>query len=172
MKQTFYTFHFRFLYYYARQFDRAAEYLKKLEELEPNYLRTYVNLATVYKKNGMFEEAIAEDNRAYTLDGIDLQMLAARKTELEDAFKTTGAKGYWRKVIDLEFDLHSGKPHPVTLAKLYSELGERDKAFELLEKGYSERSPLLVWLKVSPEFDGIRSDSRFTDLMRRVGLPE
>ncbi len=43
---------------------------------------------------------------------------------------------------------------------------------ELLEKGYSERSPLLVWLKVSPEFDGIRSDSRFTDLMRRVGLPQ
>lgn len=159
-------------YYYARQFDRAIEYLKKLKELEPNYLRTYVNLATVYKKKGMFEEAIAEDDRAYTIGGTDLQMLAARKTELENAFKTTGAKGYWRKAIDLEFDLHSGKPSPVTLAKLYSELGERDKAFELLEKGYSERSGLLVWLKVSPEFDGIRSDSRFTDLMRRVGLPQ
>jgi tetratricopeptide (TPR) repeat protein len=157
-------------YYYARQFDRAIEYLKKLKELDPNYMRTYVNLATVYKKKGMFEEAIAEDNRAYTLGGTDLQMLAARKTALGNAFKTAGAKGYWRKVIDLEFDLQSGKPHPVTLAKLYSELGERDKAFELLEKGYSERSPLLVWLKVSPEFDGIRSDSRFTDLMSRVGF--
>lgn len=86
-------------YYYARQFDRAAEYLKKLEELEPNYLRTYVNLATVYKKNGMFEEAIAEDNRAYTLNGTDLQMLAARKTELENAYKTRGAKGFWQKTL-------------------------------------------------------------------------
>jgi TolB-like protein/DNA-binding winged helix-turn-helix (wHTH) protein/Flp pilus assembly protein TadD len=159
-------------YYYARQFDRAAEYLKKLKESEPNYLRTYVFLAMVYKKKEMFEEAIAEDDRAYTLNGSDLQMLASRKTALENAFKTAGAKGYWQKVLDLEFDLQSGKPNPVTMAKIYSELGERDKAFELLEKGYSERSPLLVWLKVSPEFDGIRSDSRFTDLMRRVGLPQ
>lgn len=159
-------------YYYARQFDRATEYLKKLKESDPNYMRTYVFLAMVHKKKGMFEEAIAEDDRAYTIDGINSQILASRKTALENAFNTAGAKGYWRKVIDLEFDLNSGKPHPVILAKLYSEIGELDKAFELLEKGYSERSPLLVWLKVSPEFDGIRSDSRFTDLMRRVGLPQ
>lgn len=158
-------------YYYARQFDRAAEYLKKLEELEPNYLRTHIFLAMVYKKKEMFNEAIAEDNRGYTIDGSDLQMLATRKTALENAFKTTGAKGYWRKAIDLESDLQSGNPNPVILAKFYSELGERDKAFELLEKGYRERSPHLVSLKVSPEFDGIRSDPRFADLMRRVGLP-
>ncbi|MEJ7863044.1 MAG: winged helix-turn-helix domain-containing protein [Pyrinomonadaceae bacterium] len=160
-------------YYYACQFDRAIEYLKKLKESDPNYMRTYINLAMVYKKKGMFEEAIAEDDRAYTMiDGSDLQMLAARKTALENAFKTAGAKGYWQKVIDLESNLQSGKPSPVTLAKLYSEFGERDKAFELLEKGYSERSGLLVWLKVSPEFDNLRSDPRFTDLMRRVGLPQ
>lgn len=158
-------------YYYARQFDSAAEYLKKLKESDPNYMRTYAFLATVYKKKEMFEEAIAEDDRAYTLNGSDLQMLSARKTELENALKTSGAKGYWRKTLEL-LPASSGESNPVTMAKIYSELGERDKAFELLEKGYNERSGLLVWLKVSPEFDGIRSDSRFTDLMRRVGLPQ
>lgn len=65
-------------YYHARQFDRAAEYLKKLKESDPNYMRTYVFLAMVYNKKAMFEEAIAEDDRAYTLGGTDSQMLAAR----------------------------------------------------------------------------------------------
>jgi len=50
-------------------------------------------------------------------------------------------------------------------------LGERDRAFTWLEKAFTQRSPFFVWLKVFPELDRIRSDPRFQDLVRRVGLP-
>lgn len=55
-------------------------------------------------------------------------------------------------------------------ARFYARLGERDKAFESLEKAFADHSPLLVWIKVSPELDNLRSDPRFADLMRRVGI--
>ena len=57
------------------------------------------------------------------------------------------------------------------LAQIYAGLGDRDKAFEELEKAYQERSSWLVWLKVEPKFDSLRSDSRFTNLVQRIGLP-
>ena len=54
----------------------------------------------------------------------------------------------------------------------YAALGEKDKAFEWLDKMYEERNEMLIWLKVDHGCDPLRSDSRFADLVRRVGLPQ
>lgn len=160
-----------FNYYYSRQFDRAVEYLEKLKELNPNYSRIYYFLADVYEKKEMYAEAIAEDYQGSMLDGANLLMMSERNTALENAVKTSGAKGYYEKMAELE-SVEEGVNSPaVTLAMYHARLGERNKAFELLEKGYKEHSQLLVWLKVSPKFDDLRSDPRFADLIRRVGLP-
>lgn len=59
----------------------------------------------------------------------------------------------------------------LAFAVFYIDLGEKDKAFEWLEKAYAEREPWLSNLKVDPQFDSIRSDPRFKDLVRRVGIP-
>jgi hypothetical protein len=59
----------------------------------------------------------------------------------------------------------------VCLADTYSVLGEKDEAFEFLERAYQERASLMIFLGVYPTFDNIRSDSRFADLLRRMGLP-
>ncbi|MDQ3088063.1 MAG: tetratricopeptide repeat protein [Acidobacteriota bacterium] len=88
-------------YYYARQYDRSIEHLKKLKEVDPNYTRTHFFLAQVYEESEMFEEAIAENDRAYTISGINLQKLAERKAILEETFKTSGAKGFWQKMLEL-----------------------------------------------------------------------
>jgi len=58
------------------------------------------------------------------------------------------------------------------MADLYGLLGDKDQAFALLEKAYNERDNMVVLLKVDPYFDPLRSDPRFTDLVRRVGFPE
>ncbi len=57
------------------------------------------------------------------------------------------------------------------MASSYTRLGEADEAFRWLEKAYEERNTDLVWLKVAPKWDNIRSDPSFTDLVKRVGLP-
>jgi hypothetical protein len=58
------------------------------------------------------------------------------------------------------------------LASIYAGLGEREAAFRLLEKGYRERSVGMLYLRVDPFWENIRSDPRYTDLLRRVGLPQ
>ncbi|MEO8071884.1 MAG: winged helix-turn-helix domain-containing protein [Acidobacteriota bacterium] len=156
-------------YYYARQPDVAINHLKKLKEIDSNYARTYLYLGQIYKGENMFEESIAASNNYSTLTGDDLRLPIVKRETLADAFKKSGAKGYWKKL--LEFALDNEKFDAVQTAAIFGQLGERDKAFEFLEKAYNERSTNILWLKVSPEFDNLRSDPRYADLVRRVGLP-
>ena len=59
-----------------------------------------------------------------------------------------------------------------SVAMVYAELGEKDQALNWLEKGYKERATKMVFLKIDPFFDNLRSDPRFVELVRRVGLPQ
>lgn len=162
-------------YYYARQPERAINHLKKLQEIDANYARTYLYLGQIYKGENMFDDSIAAYNKYSTLTGDklgmgdDLPESVKKNQTLIDAFKKSGATGYWKKL--LEISLESKNFEIVQMAVIYAQIGERDKAFELLEKAYDGRTTTLLWLKVSPEFDNLRSDLRFPDLVRRVGLP-
>lgn len=158
-------------YFYARQFDRAVEYLEKVTAIEPNYVQTYQFLAAVDEQKKMFAEAIAANDKSCVIYGVDLQISATRKANLENAPKTSGEKGYWQAMLTLP-TVNGKSLAPIIAATYYARRGKPNEAFEFLEKAYQEPSPLMVWLKVSPEFDNIRSDPRFTDLMRRVGLPQ
>ena len=166
-------------YYYSRQTDRALERLKKLETLDPNFARTHVFLATVYEAKGMYAEAIEEFNQGYALygatsqhsatsqHGATLQRLARRKAAMKRALETSGATGYWKETLK---NLDIGNWFPTNIAKVYAALGANDEAFANLEKDFAVREGGLLWLKVAPEFDNLRSDPRYADLVRRVGL--
>lgn len=163
-------------YFYARQPELAIDHLKKLKEIDSNYARTYLYLGQVYKGENMFEDSIAAYKNYSTLTrdnlamGDDLQESMKTWEIIRNAYKTSGAKDYWGKL--LEFALKNKRSDVTHMAIIYAQLGERDKAFEFLEKAYSGRSAPLLWVKVSPEFDSLRSDPRFADLVRRVGLPQ
>ncbi len=157
-------------YYYARQYDRAIEYLKKLIEMDPNYVRTHFYLAQVYEEKGMFEEAIAENEKGLILGGKNPNEVAKATAAMRDALRVSGARGYWQKTFDLGRE-DGQSPNPNETASLFTRLGERDQAFVWLEKAYDERVHM-EWLKVSPEWDNLRSDPRFPELVRRVGLPQ
>jgi tetratricopeptide (TPR) repeat protein len=60
--------------------------------------------------------------------------------------------------------------NPYLLAVIYLGLGDKDQAFVWLDKAFQDRSSFLIWLKVEPQFDSLRDDPRFQDLLRRVGL--
>lgn len=165
------------VYYQARQYDRAIEHLKKVIEMDPNYVRTHFYLAQVYEEKAMFEDALEEWERGNLLEGDSPSELATGKTAIRNAFRLSGARGYWRMRLDIVKEEARRKKHiyfagnATNLAQLHARVGELDRAFEWFEKVYEEREPSLLWLKVAPDCDNLRSDPRFTDLLRRVNFP-
>ncbi|HZO07049.1 MAG TPA: hypothetical protein VFB52_11740, partial [Solirubrobacterales bacterium] len=83
----------------------------------------------------------------------------------------SGRRGEALRIInELEGQAARRQVSPVYIAKIYAGLGDKDRAFEWLRRGYAERSDHLVSLRVDPAYDSLRSDPRFVDLLRSVGL--
>jgi serine/threonine-protein kinase len=155
----------------ARQYDQAIEQYRKTLEMDPNYAPAHSHLADVYEKQGMSMEAIAEHQKAMTLSG-DSDLAVA----LGQAYKASGFSAakrvVWQKNLDKLIEQSKrGRVAPMAFAYLYIDLGEKEQAFEWLEKAYEERSGALVLLRVC-DCEVLRSDPRFADLLRRIGLPQ
>jgi tetratricopeptide (TPR) repeat protein len=117
---------------------------------------------------GSFPEAIAEYEKARALDD-DPRGLAM----LGHAYATSGRREAALKALDQlkEVAIQRYVP-PINFVFIYIGLGEKDEAFRWLETCYQERDPQISRLSINPLFDPLRSDARFTELMKRVGLPQ
>ena len=117
----------------------------------------------------MYDEAIAEINNAIRLSGGgDVRALAT----LGHALASAGRRDEAGKVLTGLEQLSKQKyVSPYFIAVIHSGLGEQDQALRRLEQAYQERHAYMVLLKVEPVFDPIRSDPRFANLLRRVGIP-
>lgn len=152
---------------FARRYDEAIELYRAALELNPNYLWAHVALADTYVRKGMYEEAITEINKALSVEG-NTSTIAL----LGNAYALAGRHDEARKLLgQLEALAKRKYVPPFFIATIYIGLGEKNQAFDWLEKAYQERHPHLVQLKVQPVYDPIRSDPRFANLVRRVGLP-
>ncbi|HJS50687.1 MAG TPA: hypothetical protein VJ781_02195, partial [Pyrinomonadaceae bacterium] len=156
-------------------YDRSIEYFKKLIEMDPNYVRTHFYLSKVYREKSMFLEALEETEKGVVLDGgkVDDQHRAAL-VAIVDASKRSGVKGAWQTTLEfVNEDIRKGDPpNPVDLAEIYARLGDRDKAFEWLEKVFETGDVGDLLLKVNPGWDNLRDDPRFADLLKRAGFPQ
>lgn len=159
-----------FNYFYARQPDRAIEYLQNLKKINPNYPRTYFYLAAVFQEKEMFNEAIDELATFYTIQNNNTSIWVTDKDLLKLEVKKGGAKGYWQRM--LEFDQNSKTSGPFGLAMLNAKIGDKNKAFGYLEQAYTDRNAGINYIKARPELDGLHSDPRFVDLIRRVGISQ
>jgi TolB-like protein/Tfp pilus assembly protein PilF/predicted Ser/Thr protein kinase len=153
-------------YYNARQYDQAIEQFRKTLELDPNFPTTHRVLGRTYLEKSMFKEGIAEIEK-------DLMIFPGRAGALSDlgyAYALSGRRAEAQKVLDQLNELSKQKYVPaLNKVLIYTGLGEKDKAFEWLEKAYEDRD-LGPGIKVSPVYDPLRSDPRFTDLLRRMNL--
>jgi len=122
----------------------------------------------------MYEESIELGCKAQVLMNIETaESCKQQAAEFRQAIKTGGATGFRRKT--LEYDLkryERGIGSAVSVAASYARLGEKELAFEWLEKAFAEHDNEITYLKVDTAFDNLKSDSRFQDLLRRIGLPQ
>ena len=157
------------IYIWARQYDQAQAQVQKALDLDPQFGPAHERLAQIYEAKGMYDAAISVGLRPVE------PWLAApeRVAKLKKAVAASGGKGYWR--LDLQFALEDEQRryiHPAIIAGLYAQAAEKDKAFEWLDKAYREHDDYLVHLKVESRFDPLRSDPRFQELLRRIGLAQ
>ena len=153
-------------FYFARQYDDALEQGRKTLDLEPNFASTHWMLGQAYRQKGMYEEAIAEFQKEVVSRGdpVDTAVLG-------HAYAVAGNRAEAEKILKELTDLSKDRyVSPYFIALIYVGLNDKDEAFDRLEKAFAERSAGMVFLKVEPMFDPIRSDPRFQDLLRRVGL--
>jgi TolB-like protein/DNA-binding winged helix-turn-helix (wHTH) protein/Tfp pilus assembly protein PilF len=150
-----------------RRFDQAIEFAKKLLEQDRSNPDMHALLAYAYANNGQYAQAIAAYQEAIKLgdDSRDTQAY------LSIAYAKAGEPRKAREVLKR---LATGKEYvsPATLSGVYATLGEREQAFALLERAYSAHDQQLIWMGIDIVYDALRSDPRFQDIMRRVGLSQ
>ena len=152
----------------ARQYDEAIKQFKKTLEIDPNHGFAHYGLGGAYVQKGMYDEAITELQKSMDISG-----QAEIAGVIGYAYAMAGKKDEARKRQNELLKLSERKDviiDPMMVVYTYVGLGEKDQAFEWLNKSIEYRSIGITFLKVEPAFDPLRSDPRFIDLLRRVKL--
>ena len=154
--------------YIAREYDQSIEQCQKTLEMDSSFVYGYFCIAQAAVQKEKYEEAISAMNRARTIMG-DMPDLEA---ELGYAYAASRQRAKAQKIVNkLKGQAAREYVNPYLIALVYAGLGEKDQAFDWLQKAYDARSSGLTWLRVEPKFDSLRSDPRFADLLQRIGFP-
>jgi serine/threonine protein kinase/Flp pilus assembly protein TadD len=158
---------FAWCYYLAHQYGQAIEQARKTLERYPNFSPAHEVLGQAYAENSMDGQAISELQKAI-LTSSDEPLTQA---ELAYAYAISGKREEAVTILTkLERGSRRSSASPYAMAILHVGLGNQDEAFRWLDLSYQERDAHLVNLKVHPVFDRLRSDLRFQELQRRIGL--
>jgi eukaryotic-like serine/threonine-protein kinase len=154
--------------YYARRYADAVTQLKRVIAMDEKFNTAYVWLGAALEMEGKYPEAFDwwMKGRARNFPDPDQQKI----TEAGKAvYQTSGWQGMLLFQVKGFEDKTDTRPQ-FQGAVLYAKVGNRDKAFECLEKSYQRREPWMCLLKVEPGLDSVRDDPRFDELVKRVGL--
>jgi serine/threonine protein kinase/tetratricopeptide (TPR) repeat protein len=159
--------HLSWHYIFARQYDEAIEQCWKSNDLFPNSFWPSFFFALAYEQKGMLDEASGEFEKAIKMSG----NITFAKAGLGHLYAASGEKARAENIIaELDEISKTRYVSSYDVAVIHAGLGERDLAFKWLDRAYQEHSSWLAYLKVEPRLDALRSDSRFGDLLRSVGL--
>jgi hypothetical protein len=124
--------------------------------------------------SGRYEDAIREKEKELNLSGVDPVIVAKGKTRLLDGLHSGGAKGYLSALVALmeEAGKRGHPPPDSALASVYALLGDSDKAFDHINRSIDSREDSFIDLKVSPVWDKIRGDPRFTEMLRKLNFTQ
>ena len=163
-------------YVFAADYGNAYRQFQHTIAMDPSFPLAHEYFAWLLTTMGRYDEAIKEHEKSEVLVGSSPEEAAAEATVMLRAFESGGEKGFWQKHLDLDLAAMKQPDSYVpssTLAADYALAGENDKAFAWLDKAYDEREgQSLTLLKVDPSFKNLRSDPRFSALLRKIGLPQ
>ncbi len=156
--------------YEAHQYDQAIEGFQRSFELDPGSPLAHAGIGLAYVQKRMYEKAIAELQEAVALGAVGGPSLYPAL--LAYAYAVSGRKTEARKILnELKQQMKQRHVSPFNIAEIHTGLGEKDRAFEWLEKAYEEHDEDLVFIR-DPILDPLRSDPRFQSLLRRMNFPE
>ena len=152
--------------YRSRRYDDAIEQYRKGLSIEPNFRDARGGLAAAYHEKRLFEEAFREAKAAFALRD-DHELVQA----LERGYEDDGYHGAMRLAADT-LAARSTLVDAMRIARLYTYAGDKERALEWLGRAYEARLHNMIYLSVNPQWDPLRSDPRFQDLLRRMNFPE
>ena len=154
-------------FYHSRQFDNTITYNKLSLVHDPTYAVALINLGRAYEQKGMTAQALATYQTILAVVPDDPGLLAL----VAHANAVSGKSALARAALAHLEQMRATKYVPaVYIALVYVGLGEKDKAFQWLDRAYDERCEYLVYLPTEPMADPLRSDTRFSHLIGRLGL--
>jgi eukaryotic-like serine/threonine-protein kinase len=157
------------VYYCEGRFDRAVKQFQETLELDPGNALTHVLLADAYAHANEPRKAVEECERALAL-GSNVAMV---RLNAAATFAKVGKVEEARKILDeAEKTWNPDVPVAHLIGSVHGRLGEKDTAFDWLEKAFQERVFFLVYFKVHPLFENLRGDPRFPALVKRIGIPD
>jgi len=153
--------------YLKGQYSEAIEQSQRTIEMDSEFAGGYWSLGLAFEQQSNYEEAIQAFQKAAVLSGAAPWVMGS----LGHCYALWGKTDKAAQALEgLKERSKRRYVSPITLAQIHIGLGEKDQAFQWLEQAHTQRDGRLIYLKVSPVYDAIRSDSRFLDLVRRVGL--
>jgi serine/threonine-protein kinase len=151
----------------ARRYDDALAQYKTTLDMDPDFALAHGAMAELYIEKGDFAQAQNEYEKVKALTGETANLRAS----LGYLYAVSGQPPKATRLLgELARQRGPGAARPGSLAAICAALGRTNDAFAWLDRGYAERDTWLAFLKVEPKFDRLRSDPRFTVLLRRVGL--
>jgi TolB-like protein/tetratricopeptide (TPR) repeat protein/DNA-binding winged helix-turn-helix (wHTH) protein len=155
--------------YMARQYDQAIEQLHNTIDLEPNFAVAHLILGQAYEKKGLYDQSITELKKAAAISGDTPLTLSS----LGHAYAAMGKKAEAQEILTrLLHPTQKKYVSPFYVAVVYGGLGKQEEAMDWLDKAYDNRANGLIFLKVDPELDGLRTNPRFRALQHKLNLPD
>jgi tetratricopeptide (TPR) repeat protein len=154
------------LFYFARDYDQAFEQYRATLDMDRNFASAHLGIAQVYQQQGLFEPAITALQTGFRL--FDSAFALAK---LGHGYARAGKCEEAHSVLERLHAVSTEKyVSPYDVALIYAGLQDHDRAFAWLQRAFEDRSLWLGYLNVEPQWDGLREDSRFQELLRLVGL--
>src|SRR5262249_49584608 len=159
--------HLGWYYCFTRDYEAARAQLQRVIEMNPSFGDPYELLGLVHEQQGHYQDAIEEMQKSLELGGLD------ERGQLGHLYAVSGQQGEAQNLLSqLQVESKQKYVSPYNIAMVYEGLGDNDQAFALLEKAVTDRDSNIPQIKVEPAFDRLRSDPRFSELLRRIGLPQ